>query len=106
VKQVVKCLAVISIILALRDPTAIAQIDPPANGFVPDADTAIKIAKAILLPIYGQERLQKWDHVAAIQSSETWEITLAQDYPRMAGGAVIVILSRGDGRVLRVMPQR
>jgi hypothetical protein len=35
-----------------------AQSFAPRDGFVPDSATAVKIAEAVLVPVYGREKIE------------------------------------------------
>ena len=72
----------------------------PKDGFVPNAETAIKIAEAVWLPIYGSTVLKKKPFVARLVN-EVWivEGTLSTE---LVGGVPIAEISKKDGKVLRV----
>lgn len=71
-----------------------------SNEYVPNAETAIKIAEAVLLPIYGEE-IYKERPFTAEQSGDTWIIkgSLPKGY---AGGVAEVEISMSDGEILKV----
>ena len=72
----------------------------PDAGYVPDAKTAMKIAEAVWLPIYGATVLEK----------RPWSVQLVDDVwvvegslPRvMPGGVPIARISKRTGEILRV----
>jgi len=72
----------------------------PEAGYVPDAETAMKIAEAVWLPIYGPGVLEK----------KPWRARLVDDVwvvegslPRvMPGGVPTATISKRTGEVLRV----
>src|SRR5712671_5102270 len=72
----------------------------PKAGFVPDQITALKIAEAVWLPIYGAEIYNKRPFTAKLKG-DVWivEGTLPKD---MVGGVPLAEISRVDGRVIRV----
>jgi hypothetical protein len=72
----------------------------PKGGLVPDDITAIKIAEAVWLPIYGPAIYDKKPFTAKLKES-TWVVegTLPKN---MLGGVPIAEISRIDGRVTRV----
>jgi hypothetical protein len=78
----------------------------PPNGFVPDAMTAIRIAEAVLIPVYGQETIATEKPLVATLDGNVWTIhgTLRQGegggFTR--GGVAVVQLSKTDARVLRM----
>jgi hypothetical protein len=73
----------------------------PPGGFVPDAQTAIRIAQAILVPIYGDESIEREKPLVATLDGNVWTVrgTLP---PGSLGGTAIVEISKADARVLRV----
>lgn len=74
----------------------------PQGGYVPDAETAIRIAEAVSTPIYGQAQIQREKPFHAVLSKGVWTVT--GTLPRgKAGGVALAEISRKDGRVLRVI---
>jgi NTF2 fold immunity protein len=73
----------------------------PNAGFVPDSATAISIAKAVLIPIYGKEAIEREQPFTAKLNNGTWTVTgsLTQG---MDGGTALVELAKSDGRIERV----
>ena len=75
----------------------------PAKGFVSDEKTAIAIAEAIFVPIYGGKQIVSERPFHAVLNSEgIWTLSgsLSDGWE---GGVAIVRISRQDGRVLFVM---
>ena len=73
------------------------------KGFVPDEKTAITVAEAILMPIYGEKTIagERPFH-AVLNGKGVW--TVRGSLPDgWAGGVAIVRLQRQDGRILYVM---
>jgi hypothetical protein len=73
----------------------------PRAGVVPDAKTAIVIAEAVLLPIYGEKTIDGERPLRASLKDGVW--TVEGTLPKglvMAGGTAVVRLSKDDGRVL------
>jgi hypothetical protein len=73
----------------------------PDSGFIPDSLTAIKVAEALLIPIYGAKQLRSELPLKAFRSDSNWivEGSIPRDN---VGGVVHIELGRRDGRVLRV----
>lgn len=73
----------------------------PDSGYVPDSTTAAQIARAVLAGIYGDDRIQKQQPLQARLVGETWTVegTLPDQH---VGGVGIVVLSKRDGRIIRV----
>lgn len=70
----------------------------PKAGVVPDEKTAIRIAEAVLLPIYGERTIGSERPLKALRDG-VWMVegTLPKG---VDGGTAVVRLSRDDGRVL------
>ena len=77
----------------------------PKNGFVPDSQTAIRIAEAVWIPIYGEERITKEKPFKAILRGDTWLVTGTLP-PRAVGGTAIAEISKLDGRIVRVIHEQ
>jgi hypothetical protein len=73
----------------------------PSNGFVPDEKTAIKIAEAVWIPIYGDKQIQSEKPFVASLKNGVWTVegSLPKDWD---GGVAIAEISKRDGRILRV----
>lgn len=72
----------------------------PPKGIVPDSATAIKIAEAIWLPIYGEQVLSKKPYKAELQGN-VWIVTGTLS-GNTVGGVPIVEISKTDGKVIRL----
>ena len=79
----------------------------PKNGFVPDQNTAIQIAVAILIPIYGEEQIEKEKPFKATLKNEIWHVE--GSLPKsgfedriVKGGVAMVEISKKDGSILWV----
>ncbi|GAA0551966.1 hypothetical protein FHS83_001431 [Rhizomicrobium palustre] len=75
---------------------------PPSQGYVPDASTAIAIARSVLVPIYG-DTVPKDAAFEAKREGDVWHVTRMRKCPPtgLCGGAVeSVFLSTKDGRIL------
>jgi hypothetical protein len=98
-------------LISLVIPSGLAAQDVgynPNKIFVPNAETAIAIGQAVLVPIYGAANIRKEEPFRAIRSGDVWTVegTL---YCRMSwwqkitggmcfGGTAIIKLSAKDGR--------
>lgn len=73
----------------------------PEAGFIPNQATATRVAEAILIPIYGQEKIESERPFSAQLDGNTWKVeghlALGVD-----GGVAEVWLDKRDGRILRV----
>ena len=72
----------------------------PKGGYVPDAKTAIKIAEAVWLPIYGENIYTKKPFTAQLKG----DVWLVQgSLPElMLGGVPSAEISKQTGKILRV----
>ena len=88
-------------------PTAI-DVHPgarPAKGMVPDAETAIAIARAVWIPIYGRENIERQKPHRAVLKDGVWHVT--GSLPRRAvGGVALAEIAQRDGRILRIIHGR
>jgi hypothetical protein len=91
---------VFALFLALgRFAVAEHNFKPPA-GYVPDAATAIKIAEAVWLPIYGENVLKKKPFKARLEK-DVWIVEGSLPKPG-PGGVPVAEISKETGQILRV----
>lgn len=71
----------------------------PEEGFVPDEKTAIAIAEAVLVPIYGKDSIERQKPFIVNLSDNVWTITgsLPKD---SLGGVFFIRISKQDARVI------
>jgi NTF2 fold immunity protein len=76
----------------------------PERGFVPDEATAVAIAEAVWLPIYGKETLDKERPFKAILNGDVWTVTGTAKLvnKQEKGGTAVAEIYRIDGRIIRV----
>ena len=72
----------------------------PEKGVVPDKITAIRVAEAIWLPIYGEGIYDKRPFMAGLEKG-IWIVygTLPKG---MKGGVPVIEISKSDGKILRI----
>jgi NTF2 fold immunity protein len=88
-----------------------AQSYVPKDGFVPDSATAVKIAEAVLIPVYGKEKIESERPFKATLENGVWTVNGTLYCPDgkggvtkdCFGGTAEVKLSKADGRVLRMI---
>lgn len=95
---------IIAMALLLFVPAAYSQPPhnfKPAQGYVPDAATAIKIAVAVWEPIYGQAQISQQKPYTAVLVNGIWVVegTLPK---HTLGGVAVAEIAKDDGRILRV----
>ncbi len=88
----------------------------PPNGYVPDAETAKKIAEAIWLPIYGISVLDEKPYRATLIGDTVWKVygslhnegdTLTATYFQITvGGVAMIELRKKDCKVLKVIHEK
>ena len=70
----------------------------PTNGYLPDEKTAIQVAKAILISVYGEVTVKNEEPFTASLEGNIWTVKGAvRPYP---SGNAEVKLSKTDGAVL------
>ncbi len=73
----------------------------PAAGYVPDEETAIKIAIAVWEPIYGKENIESEKPYKAILKDSVWYVT--GSLPKgWVGGVAEAEINKVDGCIIRV----
>lgn len=73
----------------------------PKEGYVPDEETAIKIAVAVWTPIYGKEKIEREKPYRAALIKGIWHVTgsLPEGW---VGGVAEAEIDKDDGRIIRV----
>jgi hypothetical protein len=100
-----------SLILAVGALCQTATGYKPKAGFVPDSKTAVAVAEAVLVPVYGKEQIEGERPFTATLKHDVWTIggTLNCFDAKGAGtkdcdgGVAVVKISKGDGRVLYML---
>ncbi len=79
----------------------------PAKGFVPDSATAVRIAVAVWIPIYGEHLIMSEQPFVAHLKDGVWTVTgslpPAPPGTVMVGGTAVAKIAQRDGRVLFVV---
>jgi NTF2 fold immunity protein len=80
------------------------QLTHVPEGFVPNEKTAVRIAEAVLIPIYGEEKINSEKPFSAKlnEQGDVWTVNghLPGQYNR--GGVATVEIEKNDGRILQV----
>jgi hypothetical protein len=74
----------------------------PVDGYVPNKNTAIRIAVAVLSPIYGDEHIAQEQPFTASLKDGVWTVEGTPPKPETNGGVAEIRISKKDGRVLYV----
>jgi len=83
----------------------------PPSGFVPDSKTAIAIAEAVLMPVYGKEHIESERPFIATMKVDVWTVTGTLHCPdgkggittKCLGGVAVVKISKSNGRILYML---
>ena len=74
----------------------------PPRGFVPDSATAVRIAVAVWIPIYGEHQIRSEQPFVATLKDSVWTVT--GTLPRgFLGGTAVARIAKKDGRILFVI---
>ena len=78
----------------------------PKQGYVPDKATAIKIAVAVWIPIYGEKHIEREKPYRAILKDGVWHVY--GSLPKAAnggvrvGGVAVAEIAKDDGHIIRI----
>jgi len=98
-----RILVVLAMIFASSAVLAQKPTFVPPNGFVPDANTATAIARAILIPIYGAAAIRGEEPLKAERHGSSWYVNgTLQCVPLCLGGTAFVEISAKSGAILQV----
>jgi NTF2 fold immunity protein len=88
---------VLAIIIAQRKDNNVNH----SLDYVPNKETAIKIAEAIWLPIYGNEIYEDTPFVATLKHSSVWVVQGSLNY-YTEGGVPHIEIRKSDCKILKV----
>jgi hypothetical protein len=72
------------------------------GGVVADKETAIRIAEAILSPVYGEEAIREQRPYQVTLKDGKWTVDGTAAPPGHVGGRFHIIILQSDGRVLEI----
>ncbi len=72
----------------------------PPDGYVPDQATAVRVAEAILIPIYGSDNVKRQLPLRATLTNGVWRVDGTAK--TRFGGTASVEISKETGCILRV----
>lgn len=77
----------------------------PKSGFVPNVETAVKIAEAVLVPVYGEKKILSERPFNATLEGDIWTVsgTLHCGAPHCVGGTAEVKISKSTGQILHMI---
>jgi hypothetical protein len=83
--------------------SALAQSYRPKEGYIPDSATAVKVAEAVLIPVYGKKQIESEEPFTAKLKNDVWTVqgTLhcPDGKPNCFGGVAEVQISKTDARI-------
>ena len=90
---------------------AFGQGYKPPSGYVPDSGTAVQIAEAVLIPVYGKKQIESEEPFTAKLEKNTWTVrgTLRCSDGKggvtthCVGGTAVVKISKIDARIVYMM---
>lgn len=73
----------------------------PEAGYVPDSQTAVRMAEAVLTPVYGSGLVERQRPFRASLEGEIWKVegSIPENH---LGGVSMVELAKTDGRIIRM----
>jgi hypothetical protein len=108
-KRVIIAISALAAVVAI----AYSQTEPvpsfrPKEGFVPNAETAVKVGEAVLMPVYGEKRIVGERPFKAALQGDVWTVegTLHCDGPpgtTCKGGTAVVKISKTSAQILFMM---
>jgi len=72
----------------------------PKDGFVPDKDTAIAIAYAVALPIYGKKEIDGEKPLRAELDDGVWTVLGTLHCQSCEGGTLVMQIDKTTGRIV------
>lgn len=102
-RAVISCIVLlcISVLLVSVQSSYSTNALSKNRDFVPDEKTAIKVAEAIWLPIYGDDIYTQRPFKAKLVNSNVWVVEGTME-KNMAGGVAYIEIRKKDCKVLKV----
>ena len=75
---------------------------PPA-GYVPDAKTAVNIAEAVLVPVYGKKQIESERPFTATLKDGVWTVAGTLHCLGRKGGVAVVRMAKQDARIVYML---
>ena len=92
--------------------SALCQGNRPPRDYVPDSATAVRIAEAVLIPVYGQKQVENEKPFTATLDKDVWTVDGTVQCSdghggttttMCVGGAAEVKISKIDARIISMM---
>jgi NTF2 fold immunity protein len=102
----------ITCLFFLLTSSIFGQSKRPEKGYVTDAKTGVQIAEAVLIPVYGETKIESERPFVATLENNVWTVsgTLCCDDGKggrtstlCEGGTAVVKLAKSDARILSMM---
>ena len=77
----------------------------PKEGYVPNAATAVAIAEAVLIPIYGETEIAGDRPYRARLDGGVWTVSGTLP-PNTVRGTAVAMIAKDDGRIVRVFHEQ
>ena len=71
------------------------------TDYVPNEETAIKIAEAIWLPIYGESIYEKKPFIAVLINGKVWEVKGTLNFDQI-GGVPIIEIQKNNCKIIKI----
>jgi NTF2 fold immunity protein len=90
--------------LTFLAPLLFGQDVQSKTDFVPDSETAVKIAEAVLVPVYGKKQIESERPFTAKLKDGVWRVSgtlhCSDGAEQCFGGVAVVEISKKDARVI------
>jgi ATP-dependent Clp protease ATP-binding subunit ClpA len=73
----------------------------PEAGCVPDPETAMRIAEAVWIPLYGEDLVKQQRPLQADLTASVWTVR-GSPPPAQAAEPLVIVMSRVDGRIFKI----
>jgi hypothetical protein len=85
----------------------LAQQNTPKRAYVPDSETAVKIAEAVFVPVYGKSQTESERPFIATLKDNVWTVAGTLHCPdggtNCEGGVATVRISKTDARIISMI---
>ena len=86
--------------IVCADTLDFIQSNPSMEGYIPNETTAIKVAEAIWLPIYGKEIYEYKPFKAILGDNDVWIVSGTVHTQK--GGSPFALIQKKDGKIIDV----
>ena len=92
-------------LLAIAGTNDVMKSYKPAEGYVPTQGVAVMIAEAVLIPIYGKEKIDRQKPFKAVLKGDVWfveGVLRSSKGTATLGGVATIQISKISGEILLV----